>query len=176
MKKFFLLSIITILFFASSYAQNVGIGTVTPASKLHIKGSTDTTQFIIDAYSTQSNTHPLIKLRNSSGADLLWIHSDHTTNTFVGLTAGRLNNASGGGTFNTFIGSGAGYTNTTGHDNTAVGDGALLLNTTGYENIAVGGQALVFNTTGYSNTASGYHALYNNGTGNYNTANGHNSL
>ena len=95
-------------------AQNVGIGISTPASKLHIKGSVDTTQLIIDANSTQNNTHPLIKLRNSSGTDLMWIHSDDSTNSFVGLNAGRVNNAAGGGIENTFVGSGSGFSNTSG--------------------------------------------------------------
>ena len=112
MKKFFLLSVTTILFFASSYAQNVGIGTITPVSKLHIKGTADTTQLIIDANSTQSNTNPLIKLRNSSGTELIRIHSDDTSNIFFGRNAGRMNNAIGGGAFNTFIGSNAGNSNT----------------------------------------------------------------
>ena len=151
---------------------NIGINTASPTGKLHIKGSADAAQLIIDANATQSNSNPLIKLRNSSGADLMWIHSDHPLNTFVGLNAGRVNDATGGGTSNTFIGSSAGYTNSTGHDNTAIGVGTLVLNTTGYQNIALGGQALVFNTTGYSNTATGFHALHDNTTGYENTANG----
>jgi hypothetical protein len=171
MKMFFLLSIITILFFASSYAQNVGIGTNTPASKLHIKGTADTTQLIIDANSTQSNTKPLIKLRKSDGTDLMWIHSDNPTNTFVGLTAGRVNNASDGGILNTFIGSNAGYSNTAGGYNTAIGNAALYSNTTGNSNTANGYQALATNSTGNSNTANGYDALYAN-TGDENTASG----
>ena len=110
MKKLFLLLVGAILFASFSCAQNVGIGTITPASKLHIKGSADASQLIIDANSTQSNTHPLIKLRKSDGTDLMWIHSDDITNSFLGLNAGRVNSASGG-KFNTFIGSDAGYFN-----------------------------------------------------------------
>ncbi|CAN5686071.1 hypothetical protein BH10BAC3_BH10BAC3_37570 [soil metagenome] len=56
---------------------NVGIGTNTPAAKLHIKGNANTSQLIIDANATQSNTQPLIRLRDASGADLLDIHSDN---------------------------------------------------------------------------------------------------
>jgi hypothetical protein len=153
-------------------AQNVGIGITTPSGKLHIKGSADTTQFIIDANSTQSNTRPLIKLRNSAGADLMWIHSDDGTNTFAGLNAGRVNNASGGGVFNTFIGSNAGYSNTSGGYNTAIGNTALYSNTTGNGNTANGYNALGLNSTGYSNTANGYDALFADSTGYENTASG----
>src|SRR5450631_137718 len=173
MKKFFLLSIITILFFASSYAQNVGIGTVTPASKLHIKGTADMTQLIIDANSTQSNTHPLIKLRNSAGADLMWIHSDDTSNTFIGRNAGRVNNAGGGGILNTFIGSNAGDANTTGYENIANGKYALYSNTTGWDNTGIGSSALYSNIDGIENTANGSYTLYSNTSGFSNTGSGY---
>jgi len=104
---------ILFLFASSSNAQNVGIGVSDPAAKFHIKGSADSSQLFIDAHSTQSNSNPLIKLRNSNGTDLLWIHSDHTSNSFFGLSSGRINNAVGGGINNTFTGSSAGYSNTT---------------------------------------------------------------
>jgi hypothetical protein len=193
MKKLFLLLVGAILFASFSCAQNVGIGTATPASKLHIKGSVDITQLIIDANSTQSNTHPLIKLRKSDGTDLMWIHSDDASNTFVGLNAGRVNTVAGTGTNNTFTGSNAGYSNTTGfsstvngvqalysnttgHGNTAIGASTLYSNTTGIYNVANGEGALFYNTTGFSNTANGLDALYNNTSGNYNTANGQQAL
>ena len=80
-----------LLFFLSydfMYAQNVGIGIATPVGKLHIKGAADVSQLIIEANSTQSNTAPLFKLRNSFGNDLLWMHTDDTSNVFMGLHAG----------------------------------------------------------------------------------------
>ena len=88
-----------------TFAQNVGVGILAPMGKLHISGSADIPQLIIDANSTQSNTNPLIKLRKSDGTDLMWIHSDDITNVFMGVSAGRVNNAGGGGLHNTFIGS-----------------------------------------------------------------------
>ena len=136
-------------------SQNVGIGTTTPEGKLHIKGSADTSQLTIDANATQSNTHPLIRLRNSSGTDLLHIHSDDVSNAFIGLNAGKNNNAPGGGVGNNFIGSNAGFSNTIGNFNAANGSAALYFNTTGYYNTANGSAALYFNTTGHDNTASG---------------------
>src|SRR5688572_29990949 len=121
----------------SSQAQNVGIGLLAPAGKLHVQGSADNSQLIIDANSTQSNTNPLIKLRKSDGTEILWINSDHINNVFVGLNAGRAN-AQSEGDSNSFFGSNAGYSNTIGDDNTIVGSKALYTNTTGSFNTANG--------------------------------------
>jgi len=154
---------------------NVGIGTLSPAGMLHVKGNTDVSQLIIDANSTQSSTHPLIKLRNSSGTDLMWIHSDDLTNSFVGSNAGRVNNAASGGIYNTFTGSKAGYSNTTGSGNSANGYQALFSNTTGNYNTANGVQALLSNTTGNSNTANGLSTLFSNKAGNNGVAIGYSS-
>ncbi len=174
MKKLSLIlfTICTCLF---AQSQNVGIGTTNPAGKLHIKGSADTSQLIIDASSTQSNNHPLIRLRDASGNDLLDIHSDDVTNTFMGLNTGKNNSAATGGTHNTFIGSGAGFSNTTGSSNIAIGGVALYNNTTGGGNIAIGNFALQYNT-GDFNYAVGSGALYKNTSGSNNTANGINAL
>ncbi|MEP7169151.1 MAG: tail fiber domain-containing protein [Bacteroidota bacterium] len=150
----------------------VGIGTISPAGKLHVKGNTNVSQLIIDASTTQTNMNPLIKLRSSSGSDLMWIHSDDTSNCFIGLNSGRVNNRAGSGTSNTFIGGNAGCSNTTGYSNTAVGRGALNSNTEGNFNTATGAEALYSNTNGYQNTAAGVRALYSNTGGGSNTATG----
>ncbi len=180
-------------FLPCSFAQNVGVGITTPISKLHIKGSANIPQFTIDANSVQGNFFPLIRLRGSAGLDRLWIHSDTSFNSFVGLNAGRVNNAFGGGVNNSFIGMDAGFSNTMGNSNTAIGMSALRSNTTGnfntangkdalytnstgYDNTATGRGTLYFNTTGYSNTGSGTYALRNNTTGYYNSAHGSNAL
>ena len=76
------------------------------------------------------------------------------------------------GSFNTFLGMGAGNFSMTGMSNTAVGDGALLSNTTGNANLANGINALRSNTAGNGNTATGSGALYSNTTGLSNTASG----
>ncbi|HXH20111.1 MAG TPA: hypothetical protein VNJ07_13630, partial [Chitinophagales bacterium] len=151
---------------------NVGIGTTSPQGKLHVSGNDDTTQLIIEAGSAQTNAHPLIELRSSTGADLLSIHSDGPANTFVGLAAGRNNTYVNDtmGNANTFIGSLAGYSNMTGHFNVAVGREALYSNPDADENTAVGGRALYSNSTGDANTALGRSALYSNTSGNSNTA------
>ncbi|MEO8109771.1 MAG: hypothetical protein ABI594_07070, partial [Ginsengibacter sp.] len=109
MKKYILLFQCCICFSSIVLSQNVGVGTITPQAKLHIKGTANTSQLIIDANATQSNTQPLIRLRDASGVDLLHIHSDNIFNTFIGLNAGKTNTASPGlGVANTFIGSSAG--------------------------------------------------------------------
>jgi hypothetical protein len=147
-------------------AQNVGIGTLTPSSKLQIIGSADTTQLIIDANGTQSNTHPLIKLRNSIGQDLMWIHADTWINLFIGVNAGRVNS----GIPNTFIGGNAGYSNTLGGENVAIGYQALFSNTMGFTNSALGNNALYSNITGSNNVAIGDGSLYSNVAGSNATA------
>ncbi|MEO6403953.1 MAG: hypothetical protein ABIY51_10635 [Ferruginibacter sp.] len=167
-----MLSVILIFLFflpLDLLAQNVGIGISTPQARLHIKGNADTSQLVIDANITQSNLRPLIRLRNAAGIDLLHIHSDDTSNTFIGKSAGAMNTpvstASGKG--NSFIGAGAGYSNTTGYDNTATGYRALYYNITAYRNTAYGKQALYSNTYGNFNSANGMFALALNTIGIY---------
>ena len=174
MKKIHLLLFLFVPFFCA--AQNVGIGTTTPAGKLHIKGSADSSQLTIDANVTQTNKHPLIRLRNSAGADLLHINSDEPNNVFIGLNAGISNNSLGGGLYNTFIGTQSGFSNSTGSSNTGVGREALIYNTTGKQNTAIGTNALYSNTIGINNNANGFSALYSNTTGSNNSALGTQAL
>jgi hypothetical protein len=75
----------------------------------------------------------------------------------------------------TFVGSGAGGSNSTGTLNTAVGYHALLFNTDGNFNTALGFWALKWNK-GTGNTALGASSLYSNNTGGYNIAIGVNVL
>src|SRR5688572_24870542 len=153
--------------------QNVGVGVLAPAGKLHVKGSADATQLVIDAHSQQSNTNPLIRLRNSNGIDLMWIHSDTSINTFVGMNTGRDNIS---GRYNTFIGSDAGLSNTTGTSNTAIGFTALSSNLDGNQNCAFGNYSLSGNISGYQNIAIGYGSLGSNTIGNNNVVIGTGSL
>ncbi len=80
------------------------------------------------------------------------------------------------GTANTFIGSNAGNSNTTGNNNTTNGYQTLYSNTTGFANVATGVNTLYYNTTGYDNVANGLAAMYNNSIGYYNVANGYQAL
>lgn len=118
-------------------------------------------KLVLDAGSIQTNSNPLIRLRNSSGNDLMWLHSDANSNTFVGFGSGQLNFPSNviDGVQNTFLGSVAGQFNSTGFENTAVGYAALFSTTHGDENTAVGSRALYANHVGRFNTAIGNQAL-----------------
>lgn len=176
MKKLFFSAIFLLIIFFKLFSQNVGIGTSTPSGKLHIKGSTNQSVLTIDASSTQSNDHPMIRLRNSAGAELLHMHSDDTTNIFIGYNAAKNYASSFTIKDNIFIGSYAGSNNSTGYYNTVVGSTALKSNTTGHGNTVFGFQALFLNNTGNYNTALGTSALQINNGGNYNVAVGTNTL
>ncbi len=157
-------------FLVLSFAQNVGIGLLSPAGKLHIKGSADVSQLIIDGNNPQSNTKPIFKIRDWTGSDLMWIHSDNSSNTFMGFNTGKLNSFAGGGFANTFIGGDAGRSNTTGTFNLASGARTLYSNITGDLNTASGNDALFANTEGNDNTAYGAYSLYYNVAGSGATA------
>ncbi|HZV69688.1 MAG TPA: hypothetical protein VFG10_09095 [Saprospiraceae bacterium] len=177
MKKIYLLIYCLLVIVQNVFPQNVGVGTILPAGKLHVKGSANNSQLVIDANSTQANTFPLIKLRNSLGSDLLWIHADDTSNVFIGLHAGRANDLlNGQGTFNTFIGSNTGFSNTSGPFNTAFGSRALYSNQFGGYNTASGTDALYANAGGDYNTAFGMNALYSNVRLSGGTAIGYNAM
>jgi len=173
--------------------NNVGINTPAPSAKLEITGSADTTQFIINAFTTQSPRNPMMKLRTHDGVDLVWLNSDDTTNLFLGLKAGENNKIQNGGNFNTFLGSYSGINNTTGYLNvsvgsfalqgnrngalnTAVGSNALFFNFSGSSNTAIGASSLSANINGFDNTAVGKAALSGNQSGNFNTGVGSNAL
>jgi uncharacterized protein (TIGR02145 family) len=205
MMKKFILHIVLIIAVSHGhhtiYCQNVGINMLTPLGKLHVTGSADASQLIVDAHTTQTNANPLFRLRKSNGTDLLWLHSDDSTNTFLGLKAGKANIIGPQGINNTFIGSRAGNSNTNGRDNTILGSNAFFFNTKssrniaigtkslytqsfngggGYyfsDNVAIGNEALYSNqptspASGANNTAVGNFTLYANLTGSRNTANG----
>jgi hypothetical protein len=183
LKLFCMKKITLILWFVGSFlgltAQNVGIGISSPAARFHIKGATDVTQLIIDANSAQSNSNPLVVLRSSSGESLMWIHSDHVSNSFIGLNSGRVNDITinnSSGRFNTFVGSNAGYSNVSGTGNTAIGYQSLYANNTGTHNTAHGVYSLFTNSSGSNNTAIGVQSLYLNNSGSFNTATGELSL
>ena len=167
----FLYLTLCVLLYTTTFAQNVGVNTLTPLSTLHLKGVENVTHLTLDADTIQSNNNPFIKLRTGMGSDLLWIHADDSTNTFIGLKAGLANIVGPQGVNNTFLGSRSGYSNTNGRDNTAIGTNALFSNTKASWNIAIGKNALYtqsfdagVDSCWYSyNVAVGYEALYANG-------------
>jgi len=168
---------------------NVGIGTNTPAQKLSVAGTIESTigGFKFPDGTTQASAASVGPIGDlaitgnlnlptttattgiiTSGANRL-IHTFGTNNIFVGINAGNLTSS---GYKNTAIGFNALTSNTTGYQNTAVGSNSLSANTTGYQNAANGQYALLWNTSGINNTASGYQTLSTNSTGSYNSATG----
>lgn len=149
---------------------SVGIGTTTPSALLHLKSNTNLTSLILQSSGSQTNTQPLLLLQNSNGQPLLSLHSDHSSNVFLGANSGYANAYSDTtGKANTLVGSLAGSSNTKGYDNTALGNTALQNNTTASRNIAIGSRALF--SQSYSNNnnvwdshniAIGYEALFSN--------------
>jgi hypothetical protein len=91
---------------------------------------------------------------------------DGTDNSFIGTYAGYYNST---GNDNTFGGACSGYENTTGGGNTFIGWAAGYYNTTGGANAFYGINSGVSNTSGSSNTFAGVGAGYSNTTGSYNT-------
>ncbi len=150
---------------------NVGIGTVTPTSKLHIVNATSGALRIVDG--TQANGNVLRSDANGVGT---W----QNPNTFSwSLTGNAVNAATNfiGSTNNanvifkrdnTLAGSIAQF-------NTSLGVNSLLSITTGTQNVAIGTNALDSNIVSGGNTAVGYDALQST-TGDFNTAFGNSSL
>ena len=152
---------------------NVGIGTMSPGSKLDVAGDINFTGGVL-----------------YQGTTVLQVSGSPTFNTALGLgalpstTSGSGNTATGRGTLasnttgngNTATGNSALGSNTVGIENTATGLSSLFANTTGQGNTATGAFALVGNSTGSQNTAEGFQALFGNTTGNNNTAIGWEAL
>ncbi len=168
---------------------NVGIGTTSPAAKLHVAGSARIAGQMTLAPSND------FALNVASGSiykgGQLFIHTKGGGNnsafghqTLANVTTGVENTASGLGALsanttgdrNTASGSYALAANPIGDLNTADGHRALASNTTGAGNTAHGAGALLANTTGSYNVASGLNALISNTTGRYNVAQGVNTL
>ncbi len=179
---------------------NVGIGTSSPADKLHVKGNmridsariefvntggsvfigqgaganddlSDNLNVAVGSYALSANTTGGYNVAN--GVFTLNSNTTGNNNTAIGGVALSSNTT---GSENTAIGSSALFSNTAGNNNTASGYYALNANTTGVQNMANGANALSSNTTGISNVASGFYALKSNTTGNYNTASGSGAL
>jgi hypothetical protein len=92
-----------------------------------------------------------------------YMGSEGALSTFYGTGAGA-NNLSDNND-NSFFGSAAGYTTTSGFDNTFMGFRAGRLNSTGSQNAFLGAFAGENNTTGIGNSILGYHAGHTLSTG-----------
>ncbi|MDP4256415.1 MAG: tail fiber domain-containing protein [Bacteroidota bacterium] len=92
-------------------------------------------------------------------------------NTAVGSYT--MTNSYGG--YNSALGYGVLYNNTSGNANTGMGYGAFSQNTSGYNNTAIGFNTMRSNSYGNNNTAVGYQALFYTTGSQYNTAVGYNA-
>lgn len=69
---------------SKNYFQGfVGVGTSSPAGRLHVVGVTDDEQFIVDANATQTSVEHFFKVRNSAGTNIMTINT-----TGVGIGTG----------------------------------------------------------------------------------------
>ena len=157
---------------------NVGIGTMTPGSKLEIAGSVKISGSgngitFPDGTSLAGGLAGSGSTNLGFGPSALSSNTTGSANSGIGIGVLQSNTS---GFENTADGYHALQSNTTGDTNTATGYNALFSNTTGSLNAAFGGLALQNNTTGYSNTAIGVFALQKNVSGFNNTATGNQSL
>ncbi len=191
MTKFFLLAVIFLNTIVIQ-AQNVGIGTTTPQSQLHI-GDNSINELIIG------------RNKSTGGFTALYMGTSAVSNGYSYLQSVRsagsqfgnliLNPANGnvgiatinpqfkldvkGGSINTdsaYYMSGLPILASPGNGNLFTGFGAGDDNTTGANNTATGSFALNTNTTGRKNTAMGLAALFNNLNGDNNIALGYGAL
>lgn len=134
---------------------NVGVGTTTPADKLHIVGNTRVDGGRIDF----RNTGNSIRIGENAGLN---DNLNDNSNVFIGTDAGR---ASISGSGNIGIGQGS-LESTLSSGNVAVGYGAFNNNVNGLDNVGLGTEAGYLNNDN-NNTFLGSHAGYNNnGTAN----------
>lgn len=142
---------------------NVGLGTSTPSSPLHVTGAIRSDlQFNVGGNRVLATpgTENLV-----AGALAGTALSSGAQNTVVGHQAGA---ATTTGTTNTMVGRQAGFSNVTGTGNTFVGESAGRL-VTASANTVVGQGAARVTTTGADNVFVGQDAAANNATGSFNT-------
>lgn len=174
------------------YDGNVGIGTATPAAKLHIMGSlrmVDGTQAAGRVMRSDANGTGSWQTLTASDANAWSLTGNSGTvdgTNFLGTTdnvplnfkvnnerAGRVEPGVGG---ETFLGYQAGNGPPSGIRNVGIGYRSLYSATTGYDNTATGYGSLYSTTTGSNNSAIGANALFFNINGGSNTAVGYEAM
>jgi hypothetical protein len=156
-----------------SSSQNVGVGTITPGSKLDVAGDINLSG-VLRVLGSPALRFPGGISGFNTGLGFGALQNNTGFNNTASGSGALANNTAG--LQNTASGSGALGTNTSGNNNTGDGFLALSNNTIGSLNTACGASALFSNIDGNSNTASGATALVSNTTGSGNTASGANAL
>jgi len=177
MKKTSLIFSFLVCISNGSFAQNVGIGTSTPAYKLDVKNGSINTDSLyrISSFTVlaTSGTGNLLvgrqaglvntgSLNSFAGHNSGMNNTTGSSNSFFGTSSGLLNTI---GNANSFFGTNAGRANVSGSDNSFFGESAGFNNSSGSRNCYFGRYAGLANTTGYSNVAIGNAAMFNNSSG-----------
>jgi len=126
-------------------AGNVGIGTTSPSGKLHIAGTADDQQLIVQANSSQ--TANILEIQNSSNDVLSGVDERGILFSDGGVTPSNL-----------FVGRDAGLVTATGTVNVGIGTQALKTLTTGTSNVGIGYLAGTALTEGSYNVLFGREA------------------
>ena len=172
------LTVDTNTLYVDSTNNRIGVGTSSPAAKLHVNGDSEINSLTIGRGAGNNSSNTVF------GNSAFGNNTTGNSNIAVGFqslysnTTGASNTATGfqslysntNGNFNDSVGLQSLYSNTTGSGNTATGSQSLYSNTTGANNTATGMQSLYSNTTGSFNDSVGYRSLYNNTTGAKNAA------
>jgi trimeric autotransporter adhesin len=188
----YLLTLIVCSFIITAHAQNVGIGTKNPKSKLHVAGDLRVDALAKDSGLLVHDQQGLIRSIKLTGTKNDVLYGDGSfapLNAVLATSASwlTLGNTGTDPTIN-FIGTiddqplrfrvGNSWAGNIDFSSGVVAFGAnsLMNNTTGHTNTAFGNSALELNTTGYNNIGIGAGALTFNTTGWQNIAIGVNCL
>ncbi len=174
---------------------DVGVGTTSPGSKLHVQGNVSASSFTgsllgnattstSSSYAATSSVASANTLTGTTLASNVVNSSLTSVGTLTGLTVSAdatinsvtVGRGSGNSNLNTVVGNASLNVNTTGLYNTAIGFQTLQSNTVGSGNTALGYVTMNANLSGSFNTAIGRAALYVNTTGSNNTGIGHFAL